>query len=41
MKQLQVMHDTVSEFDFMEGNKVVTDSLTMAQMLGKDHKNVI
>ena len=25
----------------MEGNQVVTDSLTMAQMFGKEHKNVI
>ncbi|EPZ0458918.1 ORF6C domain-containing protein [Bacillus paranthracis] len=41
MKQLQVLHHPVSEFVFMEGNQVVTDSLTMAQMFGKEHKNVI
>ncbi|HHP5740432.1 MULTISPECIES: ORF6C domain-containing protein [Bacillus cereus group] len=41
MKQLQVLHHPVSEFVFMEGSQVVTDSLTMAQMFGKEHKNVI
>ncbi|MFJ8453287.1 Rha family transcriptional regulator [Bacillus paramycoides] len=41
MNQLQVVHHPVSEFVFMEGNQVVTDSLTMAQMFGKEHKNVI
>ncbi|MDA2474382.1 Rha family transcriptional regulator [Bacillus cereus] len=41
MNQLQVMKHPVSELVFMEGNQVVTDSLTMAQMFGKEHKNVI
>ncbi|MEC3467729.1 ORF6C domain-containing protein [Bacillus tropicus] len=42
MNQLQVAyHHPVSEFVFMERNQVVTDSLTMAQMFGKEHKNVI
>lgn len=42
MSQLQVAyHHPVSEFVFMERNQVVTDSLTMAQMFGKEHKNVI
>lgn len=41
MNQLQVAYHQVSEFVFMERNQVVTDSLTMAQMFGKEHKNVI
>ncbi|MED3022370.1 MULTISPECIES: ORF6C domain-containing protein [Bacillus cereus group] len=41
MNQLQVLQQPVSEFVFMEGSQVVTDSLTMAQMFGKEHKNVI
>lgn len=41
MNQLKIMQHPVSEFVFMEGNQVVTDSLTMAQMFGKEHKNVI
>ena len=41
MNQLQALQQPVSEFVFMEGNQVVTDSLTMAQMFGKEHKNVI
>ncbi|MCU5696605.1 ORF6C domain-containing protein [Bacillus cereus] len=41
MNQLKAMQHPVSEFVFMEGNQVVTDSLTMAQMFGKEHKNVI
>ena len=41
MKQLQVLQQPVSEFVFMEGSQVFTDSLTMAQMFGKEHKNVI
>ncbi|ACO30727.1 phage regulatory, Rha family protein [Bacillus cereus 03BB102] len=41
MSQLQVLHHPVSDLVFMEGNQVVTDSLTMAQMFGKEHKNVI
>lgn len=41
MNQLQDLHHPVSEFVFTEKNQVVTDSLTMAQMFGKEHKNVI
>ncbi len=41
MNQLEGAYHPVSEFVFMEGNQVVTDSLTMAQMFGKEHKNVI
>ncbi|MEW9575563.1 ORF6C domain-containing protein [Bacillus toyonensis] len=41
MNQAQVVQHPVSEFVFMEGNKVVTDSLAMSQMFGKEHKNVI
>ncbi|QWH10320.1 Rha family transcriptional regulator [Bacillus mycoides] len=41
MNPLQVVQHPVSEFVFMEGNKVVTDSLAMSQMFGKEHKNVI
>lgn len=41
MDSLQVLQHPVSEFVFTEKNKVVTDSLTMAQMFGKEHKNVI
>ncbi|PFN38087.1 ORF6C domain-containing protein [Bacillus thuringiensis] len=41
MNQLQDLRHPVSEFVFTERNQVVTDSLTMAQMFGKEHKNVI
>ncbi|MEM5645391.1 Rha family transcriptional regulator [Bacillus cereus] len=41
MDSLQVVQHPVSEFVFTERNQVVTDSLTMAQMFGKEHKNVI
>ncbi|MED3325953.1 ORF6C domain-containing protein [Bacillus thuringiensis] len=41
MNQLHDVQHPVSEFVFTEGNQVVTDSLTMAQMFGKEHKNVI
>ncbi|MDA2523361.1 ORF6C domain-containing protein [Bacillus cereus] len=41
MNQIHDVQHPVSEFVFMEGNQVVTDSLTMAQMFGKEHKNVI
>ncbi|WP_242270980.1 ORF6C domain-containing protein [Bacillus cereus group sp. BfR-BA-01425] len=40
MNQLQVLQHPVSEFVFMEGNQVVTDSLTISQMFDKEHKNV-
>ncbi len=41
MNQLQTLQYPVSEFVLMERNQVVTDSLTMAQMFGKEHKNVM
>lgn len=41
MNHFQDLHHPVSEFVFTEKNQVVTDSLTMAQMFGKEHKNVI
>ncbi len=41
MNQLQAAYHPVSEFVFIERNQVVTDSLTMAQMFGKEHKNVL
>lgn len=41
MNQLQLLQQPISEFVFIEGSQVVTDSLTMAQMFGKEHKNVI
>lgn len=41
MNQLQVAQYPVSEFVFMEGRKVVTDSLTISQMFGKRHDHVM
>ncbi|WP_144650186.1 ORF6C domain-containing protein [Bacillus cereus] len=41
MNQLQVANHPVSEFVFMEGNKVVTDSLTISQMFCKRHDHVM
>ncbi|EOO30853.1 rha family phage regulatory protein [Bacillus cereus VD133] len=41
MNQLQVAQHPVSEFVFMEGRKVVTDSLTISQMFGKRHDHVM
>lgn len=41
MDSLQVLQHPVSEFVFTERNQVVTGSLTMAQMFGKEHKNVM
>ncbi|MGG5767156.1 ORF6C domain-containing protein [Bacillus wiedmannii] len=41
MDSLQVLQQPVSEFVFTERDQVVTDSLTMAQMFGKEHKNVM
>lgn len=41
MNQLQVFQYLESEFVFMEGNKVVTDSLTISQMFGKRHNHVM
>ncbi|GAB6474872.1 MULTISPECIES: ORF6C domain-containing protein [Bacillus] len=40
MNQLQVVKHPVSEFVFMKGNEVVTDSLSISQMFDKEHKNV-
>ncbi|OSM09704.1 Rha family transcriptional regulator [Bacillus toyonensis] len=41
MNQLQALQHLVSEFVFMEGNTVVTDSLTISQMFGKRHDHVM
>ncbi|EEK77755.1 ORF6C domain-containing protein [Bacillus luti] len=41
MNQLKVLQHPESEFVFMEGNKVVTDSLTISQMFGKRHDHVM
>ncbi|MGH1048432.1 ORF6C domain-containing protein [Bacillus mycoides] len=41
MNQLQVGQQPASEFVFMEGNKVITDSLTVSQMFGKRHDHVM
>ncbi|MED1381131.1 ORF6C domain-containing protein [Bacillus mycoides] len=41
MNQLSALQHPVSEFVFLERNQVVTDSLTIAQMFRKEHKNVM
>ncbi|PEO57811.1 hypothetical protein CN567_27320 [Bacillus toyonensis] len=41
MNQLPALQHPVSEFVFLEGNQVVTDSLTVSQMFGKRHDNVM
>lgn len=41
MNQLQVVQRPVSEFVFAEGNKVVTDSLTVSKMFDKNHDDVL
>ncbi|WOA60119.1 ORF6C domain-containing protein [Bacillus mycoides] len=41
MNQLQVEQHPVSEFVFMEGSKVVTDSITISQMFDKRHDHVM
>ncbi|MEB9454399.1 ORF6C domain-containing protein [Bacillus anthracis] len=41
MHQSHFLNHPISEFVFMEGNQVVTDSLTMAQMFGKRHDHVM
>ncbi|HDX9612857.1 TPA: ORF6C domain-containing protein [Bacillus toyonensis] len=41
MNQLQVLQHPVSEIVFMEGNEIVTDSLTISQMFGKRHDHVM
>ncbi|MGG3116442.1 ORF6C domain-containing protein [Bacillus paranthracis] len=40
MNKLQAVQHPVSEFVFMKGNEVVTDSLSISQMFDKEHKNV-
>ncbi|NIA59478.1 Rha family transcriptional regulator [Bacillus pacificus] len=40
MNRLQAVQYPVSEFVFMKGNEVVTDSLSISQMFDKEHKNV-
>ncbi|MED2486503.1 Rha family transcriptional regulator [Bacillus thuringiensis] len=41
MSGLQVVQQPFSEFVFAKGNEVVTDSLTVADVLGKQHKHVL
>lgn len=41
MNQLQVVQHPVSNLVFMEGNDVVTDSLTVANVFSKEHAKVI
>lgn len=41
MSGLQVIQQPVSEFVFMAGNKVVTDSLTVSKMFDKNHDDVL
>ncbi|HHP1109503.1 hypothetical protein [Bacillus thuringiensis] len=41
MNQLQVVQHPVSKFIFMEGNQGATDSLTVSQIFGKRHDNVM
>ncbi|HDR5271821.1 Rha family transcriptional regulator [Bacillus thuringiensis] len=41
MNQLQALQHPVSEFVFVKGNYVVTDSLTVAKIFNKEHKHVL
>ncbi|MGQ8826937.1 Rha family transcriptional regulator [Bacillus sp. NA_146.1] len=41
MNQLQVVQHPVSKLVFMEGNEIVTDSLTVSEVFGKEHAKVI
>ncbi|AHJ86751.1 Rha family transcriptional regulator [Bacillus sp. ZZQ-131] len=41
MNQLQVVQQPVSKLVFMKKNEVITDSLTMAEVLGKRHSDVL
>ncbi|QWI52539.1 Rha family transcriptional regulator [Bacillus mycoides] len=41
MNQLQVVQHPVSHLVFMEGNEIVTDSLTVSEVFGKEHAKVI
>ncbi|EJR24607.1 MULTISPECIES: Rha family transcriptional regulator [Bacillus cereus group] len=41
MSQLQIIQPPVSQLVFIEGNAIVTDSLTIAEMFVKRHDNVM
>ncbi|MEK4711111.1 Rha family transcriptional regulator [Bacillus sp. FSL R10-2780] len=41
MNQLQVVQHPISHLVFMEGNEIVTDSLTVSEVFGKEHAKVI
>ncbi|WP_439874830.1 Rha family transcriptional regulator [Bacillus mycoides] len=41
MSQSQVVQHPISKFVFMKDNEVVTDSLTLAEVLGKRHSDVL
>ncbi len=41
MSQLLVAQKPISNLVFVEGNKIVTDSLMIADMFGKEHDNVL
>ncbi|PEL57932.1 Rha family transcriptional regulator [Bacillus toyonensis] len=41
MNGIKIIQHPVSEIVFMEGNEVVTDSLTISQMFGKRHDHVM
>ncbi|PFJ07793.1 hypothetical protein COD67_21545 [Bacillus cereus] len=41
MSQLQVVQQPASDLVFVKGNEVVTDSLTVADVLRKQHKHVL
>ncbi|MED2934892.1 ORF6C domain-containing protein [Bacillus wiedmannii] len=41
MNQLQVVQNPVSKLVFMKENEVITDSLTLAEVLGKRHSDVL
>ncbi|MFE7378509.1 Rha family transcriptional regulator [Bacillus cereus] len=41
MNQIQVLENPMSKLVFVEGNEVLTDSLTVAEAFGKEHSKVI
>ncbi|WP_017154165.1 Rha family transcriptional regulator [Bacillus bingmayongensis] len=41
MSQIQVAQEPVSKLVFMKENEVITDSLTLAEVLGKRHSDVL
>ncbi|PFH81639.1 Rha family transcriptional regulator [Bacillus cereus] len=41
MNQIQVLENPISKLVFVDGNEVVTDSLTVAEVFGKEHSKVI